>query len=120
MIGTLLAWLLTIGMALLGVVACLAPRPTSALYGVPQDDRAGFVWVRAAGLRDLGLAAALAVFLAQGWPEAAATLSLATALVAVGDFAGVLALRGSAAALQLSVHASGVALGLAAGVLLFQ
>jgi hypothetical protein len=115
--GFVLGWLLAIGMAALGVVACLAPGLASALYGVPEDQPAGRAWVRAAGLRDAGLAVALAACLAQGWTGAAGAPCLATALVAIADVANVVAHRGRAVP-QLVTHASGIALGLAAGGLL--
>ena len=83
MIGTLLAWALAAGMAVLGVAACAVPDLASTLYGVPE----GAAWV-----------------------------SLATALVAVCDIVNVVASRGPVP--QLVVHASGVGMGLAAGLLL--
>jgi hypothetical protein len=118
MLGFTLAWLLALGMALLGVLACALPVPTSRLYGSPQQDRWGIAWVRAAGLRDLGLALALAIFLGSGAPRAAAVIALATALVAGGDFASIAALRGRTAPLPLLVHASGIAMGAASAAAL--
>ena len=118
MTGFVLGWLLTLGMALLGVVACVQPLPISHLYGAPQWDPSGVAWVRAAGLRDLGLSLALAIFLSVDAPRAAAVVALATALVATGDFASILVLRGRAAALPLTVHASGIAMGIASAALL--
>jgi hypothetical protein len=105
-------------MAALGAVACAIPIPISSLYGMPVDGTAGAVWVRAAGLRDLGLAAALAVFLSHGEASAAGTVALATAGIALGDFAGIAAARGRSALLPLSVHFSGIAMGLLSGALL--
>lgn len=116
--GSVLGWLLCAGMALLGVLACLVPAPISHLYGAPQSDGKGIAWVRAAGLRDLALASALAVFLGAGAPRAAAVIAFATALVAIGDFASIAALRGREAWLPLSVHASGIAMGIGSSVLL--
>ena len=116
--GSVLGWLLAAGMALLGVLACFVPLPTSHLYGAPQTDANGAAWVRAAGLRDLALSAALAIFLAGSAPRAAAVIAFATALVAIGDFASVATLRGRDAWLPLSVHASGIAMGIASSVLL--
>ena len=118
MLGTWLAWLFTIGMTGLGVSACAAPRPTSALYGVPQHDVAGWAWVRAAGLRDLGLAGMLAWFLLQGAHDAAAVVSIGTGIVAITDFTNVVSLRGLKPLLSLGVHLSGIALGILAGILL--
>jgi hypothetical protein len=117
-IAITLGWLFTLGMAALGAVACTLPIPISRLYGMPIDGAAGAVWVRAAGLRDLGLAAALAVFLSSGDASAAGTVALATAGVALGDFAGIATARGRAALLPLSVHFSGIAMGLLSGALL--
>ena len=118
MVGIILGWLLTIGMTLLGVVTCIWPLPTSRLYGVPLDDALGAAWVRAAGLRDLGIALALAILLCAGSLPAAAAVAFATGGVAVGDFTSVAALRGRAAALPLVVHASGVGMGFASAALL--
>jgi hypothetical protein len=117
-IGLVLGWLLTLGMALLGFVASVWPAPISHLYGAPQHDPFGTAWVRAAGLRDLGLSFSLAIFLSVSSPRAAAVVALATALVAIGDFSSILALRGRSAALPLAVHFSGIAMGLASAALL--
>jgi hypothetical protein len=116
--GIVLGWLLTLGMALLGILACLLPAPISHLYGAPQSDARGIAWVRAAGLRDLGLSLALAVFLAVGAGRAAGVVAFATALVALGDFASISALRGRDAWLPLVVHASGIAMGIGSAALL--
>lgn len=115
MTGERLGGALALGMAGLGVAACVAPGPTSALYGVPQGraDRDGQAWVRAAGLRDLGLAAALGVLLAERAPRAAGVVCAATACVAIADGTNLIATRG-ASPLPLVVHASGVAVGLLA------
>jgi hypothetical protein len=117
-IGFVLGWLLTLGMALLGFLACLWPAPVSHLYGAPQQESLGIAWVRAAGLRDLGLSLSLAIFLSAQSPRAAAVVALATALVAIGDFSSILALRGRSAALPLGVHFSGIAMGLASAAFL--
>lgn len=118
MFGTWLTWLFTLGMCGLGVAACVAPRPVSALYGVPEHDPSGWAWVRAAGLRDLGLAAILVWFLGHGAHDAAAIVAIATGLVAVTDFANVVSLRGFSPVLALSVHASGIGAGILGGGLL--
>jgi len=118
MIGSALGWALMLGMTALGLAACAFPLPVSDLYGAPQRDRVGAAWVRAAGLRDLGLSLALAAFLASGARGAAGMVALSTALVALGDFSSVFALRGRAAALPLAVHFSGIAVGLGAAALL--
>lgn len=119
MIGFVLAAALTGGMALLGVVATGAPRFASGLYGVRAEDAAGAAWVRAAGLRDLGLALALAAFLVYGHPHSAAVLCIATGLIAVGDLANVVGTRGPRPLLPLGTHLSGIVGGLLAGALLF-
>jgi hypothetical protein len=106
------------GMAALGVVACAAPGAASALYGVPQHDPGGHAWVRAAGLRDLGLSAVLGWFLATGRSDAAGAVLVATAAVAVSDVVNVVAVRGPPPLLTGAVHLSGIALGFATGFLL--
>lgn len=118
MLGTWLTWFFTIGMTGLGVFACAAPRPTSALYGVPQHDVAGWAWVRAAGLRDLGLAGMLAWFLIHGEHDAAAVVSIGTGIIAVTDFTNVVSVRGLGPVLSLAVHASGIGMGILGGILL--
>ena len=117
MIGLLLVGLLTVGMAGIGVFACLFPRLASYLYGVPQEDADGRIWVRAAGVRDLGLVLLLVGFYARGWLEPMAWVAIATGLVAVADLASVLVRRGLLP-LPALVHASGVATGIVGGVLL--
>src|SRR5687768_12882554 len=103
MIGSWLGWMFTIGMVGLGVSACAAPRPTSALYGVPQADDGGRAWVRAAGLRDLGLSLILGWFLISGAYDAAAVVTIATGLVAVTDVVNVVVTRGLTPVLPLVV-----------------
>jgi hypothetical protein len=117
-IGFWLAWAFAAGMALLGVGATAAPALCSALYGVPVGGPRPEAWVRAAGLRDLGLAGALAAVLWAGDAGASSALCLATALIAAADLANVVATRGVHPIWPLGTHASGVAVGLAAGVLL--
>lgn len=118
MFGTLLAWLFTVGMFALGVTACVAPRPTSALYGVPQHEPGGLAWVRASGLRDLGLCLILGWFLTHGQADSAAVTAIATGLVAATDLLNVVSTRGLRPALALAVHTSGIVAGIAAGGLL--
>jgi len=119
MTGILLGWLLMLGMAALGAAACILPIATSRLYGMPVDGIAGGIWVRAAGLRDLGLAAALAWFLStSSGLQAAGIVALATAAIACGDFASIASARGRAALLPLAIHFSGIAMGVASGTLL--
>jgi hypothetical protein len=118
MIGFVMVAAFTLGMTLLGIVACLAPRFASHLYGVPVQRPEGAAWVRAAGLRDLGLSAALAVFLLDGQLPAAGAVSIVTGLVAVTDLVNVVGTRGPWPILPLGTHLSGIAVGVVGGLLL--
>jgi hypothetical protein len=116
MIGTALGALLAVGMFGLGAGACVAPRSFSSLYGAPQWGAGGLALVRAAGLRDLGLAGILAVLLAMD-PVTAAIPAACAAAVAAGDLINVLTLR-RRQGIPLATHLTGVAVGVAAAALL--
>jgi hypothetical protein len=118
MIGLVMTAAFALGMAALGVVASLLPRPASRLYGVPVDTPSAAAWVRAAGLRDLGLATALAVLLLHGQLSAAGVVSIATGLVAVTDVVNVVGARGPSPIWPLGTHLSGIAVGVGGGLLL--
>ncbi len=118
MLGTALAWTLTVGMGLLGLAAIAAPRPMSAVYGAPVGTPEGDTLVRGLGVRDLGLVLILAVSLGSGWTGAAGWTCCATGAIATGDLVSVVVLRGPKVWAQLAVHASGVVAGLLSGALL--
>jgi hypothetical protein len=118
MVGRSLGWCMALGMVGLAVIAATAPGPTSRLYGIRQDDAGGRAWVRAAGVRDAGLAGILGVSLARGDDAAAALTMGATAAIAVTDAANVLSHGMARPVLQLAIHASGILGGLGGAALL--
>ena len=118
MLANLIAWAFTAGLFLLGTAACLRPAQTSVLYGVRQQTPDGWAWVRAAGLRDIGLGGMLVALLMLGQREAAAIVCIGTGFIAVTDLLNVWLTRGPRPVLPLLVHASGIVVGGVAGLLL--
>lgn len=119
MIGIALGWAIAAGMTGLGIGAAVVPKRLSWIYGIPVYDPASSQWVRAAGFRDVGLAVILVATLLWGDDPVAAVTLLATAGIAVTDFAGVVGLRGLKPRGALAVHSSGVGGGVLAGALVW-
>lgn len=113
MVGTLLVGAFALGMLGLGAAAALAPTFASRFYGVPSAHPDARAWIRAAGLRDVGLAAAILAFAPLGDARAAAIVTLATVGIAVADVANVLGTRGPRPLWPLGTHLSGIVLGVA-------
>jgi hypothetical protein len=114
----IIGWGLVLGMAALGVAAAAKPQAVSVVYGVPKGGMTGMTgntWVRAAGMRDLGLAGILGSALARGDDPAAAAAMIATGAIAVTDLGNVVKVRGMMPAWPVAIHISGILGGLIGG-----
>jgi hypothetical protein len=93
-----------------GSVALLMPVTWSTLFGLQTDDAQALAFARVAGAREVVLVLIAIVLLKRGLPGVAAVTCGLSILIGVADFTIVYALRGTAAAANLVVHASGIVL----------
>jgi hypothetical protein len=124
MIGMVLCGLAALGLLGIGIGAIVAPAFSSGQYGIVVADSRALAYLRAMGARDLVLGIVLALLMAMGSSALLAASVAACALVAIVDFAVVLADHRPATAppgvprgLSLTLHAGG-AIGLLATALL--
>jgi hypothetical protein len=82
----ILVWLAVAGLAGIGAAAILVPRVLSQLYGAPVSETNAIAFVRAAGVRDVLLAAILAFAKAEGFAQVVTVTCAAGALLAAADF----------------------------------
>jgi hypothetical protein len=108
-LGPLVAWLVAAGLFLIGLCAVPFPALMSRAYGAPVDDPAGFTLVRAMGLRDVALGAALLALLLKSNLDGVAVVLAVTGALSLVDFALVVAFQRRLIP-QLVVHASGFVL----------
>ncbi len=114
-------WLIfTVGLALifglLGVLFVFLPEPASALFGIEAPPEAELAYVRAVGIRDIGLSCAIVLVLL-GSRSATRRLLAASALIPAGDIALVLWQTGLSALGPLLLHAASGAVLLALALL---
>jgi hypothetical protein len=93
-----------------GSVALLMPVTWSTLFGLQTDDPQALAFARVAGAREVVLVLIAIVLLKRGLPGVAAVTCSLSMLIGVADFTIVYALRGTAAAANLVIHASGIVL----------
>lgn len=85
MIGHTLSWLVAAALLAIGVGAIVAPRMSSAQYGLPLDDARALQWVRALGVRDIAIGLVVLALLVMGEARALCWTIGLSAVVAVGD-----------------------------------
>lgn len=124
MIGMILCGVAALSLLGIGIGAIVAPAFSSGQYGIVVADARALAYLRAMGARDLVLGIVLALLMALGSSALLAASVAACALVAIVDFAVVLADRRPVAAppgvprgLSLTMHAGG-AIGLLAAAVL--
>lgn len=124
MIGVVLCGATALALIGIGVGALLAPHTSAGQYGIAVADPRALAYLRAMGVRDLVLGIVLALMMAAGSTPLLAASVAACALVALADFALVLADPAPASAvpvvprgLPLALHAGG-AIGLVVTALL--
>jgi hypothetical protein len=115
-IGIIAAWLAAVAFIAIGLGALVAPGLSSRQYGLAIVETHALGFVRALGIRDLGIGLIVAALLLGGMREALVwTLGL-SALVGAGDFAIVVSARG-ANQRALWIHGGGTVALLAAAAL---
>lgn len=124
MIGMILCGVAALGLVGIGIGAIVAPAFSAGQYGIVVADPRALAYLRAMGARDLALGIVLALLMALGSPGLLAASVAACALVAIVDFAVVLADPHPGTAppavprgLSLSLHGGG-AIGLLATAVL--
>jgi hypothetical protein len=100
----------------LGVFFVLAPIPASSLFGMEAPAHADLAYVRALGIRDIGLCLAILAVLPIS-SKATRRLLAASGIIPAGDIALVLLESGLSAPLQLLLHAASGAVLLALSIL---
>jgi uncharacterized protein DUF4267 len=95
MIGYLLAWLVAVLLIGIGVAAGLVPRAVAWGFGMPANDAAAQLYVRATGSRDLILGLILIVQIVHGATGILAPSLALGAFIAAGDLALVLGTPGT-------------------------
>jgi Domain of unknown function (DUF4267) len=95
MIGYLLAWLIAVLLIGIGVAAGLAPRVVAWGFGMPANDSAAQLYVRATGSRDLVLGLILLVQVMHGATRILAPSLALGAFIAAADLALVLGTPGT-------------------------
>jgi len=73
----------------IGVLALAAPRPSARQYGIAVDDSRALAFIRAMGVRDLVIGVLLLLLASAGRRELLAWGMVASAAIAVVDFAVV-------------------------------
>ena len=94
MIVDALVWLAVAGLTAIGAGAIFAPVALSRLYGAPVVETNAIVYVRAAGVRDVLLAVALAYAEGSGFYAVATVLLALGAVLALADLILTLAAVG--------------------------
>jgi hypothetical protein len=102
---------------LLGLLFIGAPTAGAALFGFPSDDPTSLVYVRALGLRDVGLGGYVLALLIMREPRALTAVALVSVCLPLGDAAIVGVGLGSRAWINFALHLAGAALLLVAAVL---
>jgi hypothetical protein len=120
-IGYVLSGILAVAVAVMGGRYLLDPLPAAAGFGIPGEfgDRVhGSAWLAVKGSRDIALAIAIAITIANGAPRLLGWLLVALALIPVAD--GTIVLRsGGPKATAYGVHWATAAVMLIVAVLLF-
>jgi hypothetical protein len=124
MIGMTLCGVAALSLLGIGIGAIVAPGFSARQYGIVVDDARALAYLRAMGARDLVLGIVLGLLMVFGSPGMLAASVAACALVAIVDFAVVLADPRPGTAppavprgLSLTLHAGG-AIGLLAAAVL--
>jgi hypothetical protein len=97
--GLVIAGFVALCLAGIGVGALVAPRASARQFGIVPDDARALAFVRAMGARDLVIGALLLLLAGAGRPELLAFGLIASAAIALVDFAVV-----SAAGARLSAR----------------